>query len=227
MARIIITGTSSGIGYELVKLAVELGHEVLALSRNLAPLAALKNPKIALMPFDITHEVAIEAAADFVRKDWEGKFDILINNAGSLISKPYSQLSISDFRKVYEVNVFGVAALTQKLLPYIDPKGNVLNISSIGGVQGSVKFPGLAAYSSSKGALITLTELLAEEYKESGPVFNVVALGAVKTPMLKQAFPDYEPPTTAKSMAEYLLDFCLHRASLFNGKIISASNSTP
>jgi NAD(P)-dependent dehydrogenase (short-subunit alcohol dehydrogenase family) len=227
MARIVITGTSSGIGFELAVQAAEMGHEVLALSRNTSPLSTLNKEGIHTIPFDITSSKDLSKAVSFVQKNWEGSFDILINNAGSLVNKPFTNLSIEDFRAVYEVNVFGVAALTNLLLPFINKKGNVLNISSVGGVQGSVKFPGLAAYSSSKGALITLTELLAEEYKEHGPAFNVAALGAVRTEMLSQAFPDYEAKTTASEMAEYLLDFCLNRASLFNGKIISVSNSTP
>ncbi len=227
MARIVITGTSRGIGYELAVKAAELGHEVLALSRNITSLSTLKKEEIHVLPFDITLSEDLAKAVSFVQKNWNGSFDILINNAGSLLNKPFSNLTVEDFRAVYEVNIFGVAALTNKLLPFINKKGNVLNISSVGGVQGSVKFPGLAAYSSSKGALITLTELLAEEYKEHGPVFNVAALGAVQTEMLTQAFPDYKAKTTAPEMAEYLLDFCLNRALLFNGKIISVSNSTP
>ncbi len=97
----------------------------------------------------------------------------------------------------------------------------------MGGIQGSLKFAGLSAYSSSKGAVITLMELLAEEYKERGVQFNALALGAVQTEMLKEAFPDYEAPTSAKDMAKYIADFALNGNSIFNGKVLQVSNSTP
>ena len=105
--------------------------------------------------------------------------------------------------------------------------GHVVTISSIGGIQGSSKFSGLSAYSSSKGAVITLSELLAEEYKESGPSFNVLALGAVQTEMLEEAFPGYKAPLTADEMASYIYDFSLKANKFYNGKILQVSSSTP
>ena len=97
----------------------------------------------------------------------------------------------------------------------------------MGGVQGSLKFGGLAAYSSSKGALITLSELLAEEYKERGIIFNTLALGAVQTEMLTEAFPNYQANITPKQMARYIADFALNGTAIFNGKVLQVSNSTP
>lgn len=227
MATIIITGCSRGIGYELAKQAAKLNHQVLALSRNARPIQNLKLGNLHSFEFDITDDASISKVKNFVEKQWNSKVDILINNAGALVNKAFEQTNEEDFLEVYKVNVFGPAALIKTVVPYMNTDANVLNISSIGGVQGSLKFPGLAAYSSSKGAIITLTELLAEEYKDKGPHFNVMALGAVNTEMLQEAFPGYEPPTTPAMMAEYLLDFALHRAPLFNGKIIEVSNSTP
>ena len=106
-------------------------------------------------------------------------------------------------------------------------QGHVVTISSMGGVQGSLKFPGLAAYSSSKGAVITLTELLAEEYKTNGPSFNVLALGAVQTEMLAEAFPGYQAPLSAFEMADYIFGFSLTGHQYYNGKLLQVSNSTP
>ena len=103
----------------------------------------------------------------------------------------------------------------------------MVNISSMGGVQGSVKFPGLSAYSSSKGGLITLTELLAEEFKESGPAFNVIALGAVQTEMLEEAFPGYQAPISAGQMASYILEFALTGQKFYNGKVLPIASTTP
>jgi NAD(P)-dependent dehydrogenase (short-subunit alcohol dehydrogenase family) len=97
----------------------------------------------------------------------------------------------------------------------------------MGGVQGSSKFAGLAAYSSSKGALITLTELLAEEFKETGPSFNALAFGAVQTEMLEEAFPGYIAPLSADQMGAYLLNFALTGHQFFNGKVLPVSSGTP
>ena len=97
----------------------------------------------------------------------------------------------------------------------------------MGGIQGSAKFAGLSAYSSSKGAVITLTELLAEEFKESGPSFNALALGAVQTEMLEEAFPGFKAPVSALEMAEYIQKFALLGHKYYNGKVLQVSNSTP
>jgi len=117
--------------------------------------------------------------------------------------------------------------MTRIVLPFMNKSGHVVTVSSMGGIQGSMKFPGLAAYSSSKGAVITLTELLAEEYKESGPQFNVLALGAVQTEMLEEAFPGFEAPVSAKEMAEYIKDFACNGNKYYNGKVLQVSSSTP
>ena len=151
----------------------------------------------------------------------------MINNAGTLLNKPFAETTFKDFAKVYEINVFGVSEMTRIVLPFMKSNGHVVTISSMGGIQGSMKFPGLAAYSSSKGAVITLTELLAEEYKQTGPQFNILALGAVQTEMLAEAFPGYLAPTTAIEMAEYIFDFSLNGNKYYNGKVLQVSNSTP
>jgi NAD(P)-dependent dehydrogenase (short-subunit alcohol dehydrogenase family) len=131
------------------------------------------------------------------------------------------------FKQVYATNVFGVAELTRRVIPFMQPKGHVVTISSMGGVQGSMKFAGLSAYSSSKGAVISLTELLAEEYKETGPSFNVLALGAVQTEMLAEAFPGYKAPTTPLEMATYIFEFSQKGQQFYNGKLLQVSSSTP
>lgn len=225
--NIIITGTSRGIGFALVEELINAGHSVLALSRNIRPTEELKNTNCHSLSFDISQESAFESVEKFIQERWNGKVDILVNNAGILINKPFAELSTEDFSKVYSVNVFGVARLTQLVLPYMSAGGSVLNISSMGGVQGSVKFAGLAAYSSSKGALITLTELLAEEYKETGITFNAFALGAVQTEMLQEAFPEYHTKTSPQDIAKFITFFLFYEAKLFNGKTIQVANSTP
>ena len=224
--NVVITGTSSGIGFELAKQFANAGHRVLALSRKTEPIENLTNENIHSFSFDITKKEDIEGVSEYVKTIFK-KVDILIHNAGLLIAKPLAMLSMDDFDKVYKVNVFGVAMLTKALVGYMPKKSHVVTISSVGGVQGSVKFPGLAAYSSSKGAVITLCELLAEEYKEYEIAFNVMALGAVQTEMLSKAFPDFKANVGPKDMAGYIMNFALTGNQFYNGKILEVSNSTP
>ncbi len=224
--NVIITGTSRGIGFELAKQFAAEGHNVLALSRNDEPCKNLQLKNVTSLSCDLSNQLQIEEAVSFVKNNWT-HVDILINNSGLLINKPFQELSSEDFLKVYQVNVFSVAEMTKAMLPFMKKDGHVVNISSMGGIQGSMKFPGLAAYSSAKGAVITLTELLAEEYKETGPAFNVLALGAVQTEMLEEAFPGFRAPLTAKEMAVYIMNFALTGNKFYNGKILQVSSSTP
>ena len=226
MANVVITGTSRGIGFELCRIFAERGDRVWALSRNIGPLEAANLNGVEVIPFDISSTKDIEKfTTDLSKVDIS--LDILINNAGRLINKPFTQTSWEDFQEVFAVNVFGLAQLTRSLIPLMKKSAHVVTISSMGGIQGSSKFPGLAAYSSSKGAVITLSELLAEEYKETGPAFNVLALGAVQTEMLEEAFPGYQAPTTAAEMAKYIANFALDGHRMYNGKVLPVSNSTP
>ncbi|WP_299000592.1 SDR family oxidoreductase [uncultured Tenacibaculum sp.] len=226
MKNIVITGTSRGIGFELAQQFANQGHLVLALSRNTKPLEQINHSNITTISVDLSNDNDIKKAVDFVSIEWK-KVDILINNAGKLINKPFEQLTTQDFEEVYKVNVFAVAQLTKNLLPFMQQGSHVVTVSSMGGIQGSMKFPGLAAYSSAKGAVITLSELLAEEYKEQQIAFNVLALGAVQTEMLEEAFPGYEAPLSAKEMANYIFDFTLTGNKYYNGKVLQVSSSTP
>ncbi len=226
--RILVTGASRGIGLELVKQFIDRGHHVLALSRNTSGLKKLASvhEHLNAVETDITKEPGIDKVVGFVNENW-GAVDIVIHNAGALLHKPFKETTVDDFQRIYQVNVFAVAELSRRLDPFFIEGTHVVTISSMGGIQGSMKFAGLAAYSSSKGAVITLMELLAEEYKERGVSFNALALGAVQTEMLKEAFPDYEAPVTAADMANYISDFALEGSKVFNGKVLQVSNSTP
>ena len=226
MKNIIITGTSRGIGFEMVKLFSEAGHNVLALSRNSKPISDFKLANVAALQFDISDESEIVKLGGYLQTAMK-EVDILINNAGFLVSKPFSELNSQEFKKCYDVNVLGPAILIQTVLPFMKKNGHIVNISSMGGVQGSVKFPGLSAYSSSKGALNILTELLAEEYKATGPSFNALALGSVQTEMLEEAFPGLIAPLSPIEMAKYIVDFSLTGNKFYNGKILQVSSTTP
>ena len=223
MKTIVVTGTSSGIGHQICIQAAKMNFHVISVSRNIEPLKDISG--IESFAIDITNKDSVN---EFIAnlKSRKIKIDILINNAGYLVSELFGDTTYDSFKKTFDVNVFGLAEITRSLIPIINSDGHVINISSIGGVNGSKKFPGLSAYSSSKAAVIALTEVLAEEY-QNGPSFNVLALGAVQTKMLKEAFPDYNADTKPEEMAKYILDFAINGNKLFNGKLISVSNSNP
>ena len=223
MKTIVVTGTSSGIGHQICIQAAKMNFHVISVSRNIEPLKDIGG--IESFAIDITNKDSVD---EFVAnlKSRKIKIDILINNAGYLVSELFGDTTYDSFKKTFDVNVFGLAEITRSLIPIINSDGHVINISSIGGVNGSKKFPGLSAYSSSKAAVIALTEVLAEEH-QNGPSFNVLALGAVQTKMLKEAFPDYNVDTKPEEMAKYILDFAINGNKLFNGKLISVSNSNP
>ena len=222
--KVVITGASRGIGFEMVKQFLTNGHQVIAISRNQDRLLELEQLGANSLAFDLTDDdfnPVVDAVKSF------GKIDILINNAGALVNKPLSQITNEDINYVFSVNVFAVIKLTRDLLSYFNNDAHIVNIGSVGGVQGSVKFSGLSTYSSSKGAIGILTECLAEEFKQSTLRFNALALGAVQTEMLQEAFPDYQAKTTAVEMANYIFRFATQDGKLYNGKILTVSSSTP
>ena len=106
-------------------------------------------------------------------------------------------------------------------------KAHVVIIGSMGGLQGSKKFPGLSAYSAAKGALAILTECLAEEWKQVGISVNCLCLGAVNTEMLDEAFPGYKAPVNAADMARFIGDFALSAHDFMNGRILPVALSDP
>ncbi|MFZ8960607.1 MAG: SDR family NAD(P)-dependent oxidoreductase [Flavobacteriaceae bacterium] len=221
---IVVTGSSKGIGRELALQAAEKGHRVFALSRNVTSLQATSG--VIPLQVDLSDTKDVQQAVNEIRATTD-TIDVLINNAGILLHKPFLETTSEDFHQVFETNVFGLVSITQALLPFMKVNSHVVNISSMGGIGGSSKFAGLSAYSSSKGAVSILTELLAEEFKATGPKFNALALGAVQTEMLTQAFPEFKAPIQANEMADYILQFALEGHRYFNGKVLPVSSSTP
>ena len=221
---IVVTGSSKGIGRELAFQAAEKGHRVFALSRNVTSLQATSG--VIPLQVDLSDTKSVQQAVNEIQSTTD-TVDVLINNAGILLHKPFLETTSEDFQMVFQTNVFGLVSITQALLPFMKVNSHVVNISSMGGIGGSSKFAGLSAYSSSKGAVSILTELLAEEFKATGPKFNALALGAVQTEMLTQAFPEFKAPIQANEMADYILQFALKGHRYFNGKVLPVSSSTP
>ena len=226
MKNVIITGSSRGIGFELVNLFNKNNYNVIALSRNASSISKLNFNNVSAFSTDLSDSRSINKAVKFINNKFSS-VDILINNAGKLINKPFVETTTQDFISVYSVNVFGLAELVKLLLPSFSDTSHIINISSIGGIAGSSKFPGLSAYSSSKAALNVLTEMLYEEFKTSGPVVNTLALGAVQTEMLEEAFPGYKAPLSSAEMANYIYDFSIKGHKYYNGKILPVSISNP
>jgi NAD(P)-dependent dehydrogenase (short-subunit alcohol dehydrogenase family) len=217
----------------LVKqFSADAGNTIFAVSRNLAKLEQLKkecvNENVILLPCDLSQAAAVDLLIATLKEKTE-TIDALVNNAGTLVNKPFAEITAADLEYVYNVNVFSVVRMIQGVLPMMNEKekSHIVNISSVGGFQGSAKFAGLSAYSSSKAALVCLTECLAEEFKERNIAFNCLALGAVQTEMLNEAFPGYKAPVTANEMALFVSNFVINAHHMMNGKIIPVSLSTP
>ena len=226
MKNVIITGSSRGIGFELVNLFNQNNYNVIALSRNTSSISKLNLNNVFTCSTDLSDSNSINKAVSFIKNKFNS-VDILINNAGKLINKSFVETTKEDFISVYSVNVFGVAELVRLLLPSVINTSHIIHISSIGGIAGSSKFAGLSAYSSSKAALNVLTEMLYEEFKTSGPIINTLALGAVQTEMLEEAFPGYKAPLSSTEMANYIYDFSVNGHKYYNGKILPVSISNP
>jgi len=234
--NIIITGASRGIGYEVAKIFAAKGdNHIVAIARNEQKLQALKkacltmNGKVNIYPitFDLEN---IDLMKDKLLTDIQkniGSIDIIINNAGLLINKPFEKLTIAEISRMVQLNLTAPALFIQTLIPLMNKPGHIVNISSMGGFQGSQKFPGLTIYSATKAGLASLTECLAEEYKNSGLKFNCLALGSTDTEMLREAFPGYQASFTASEMAEFIVDFAVNKHKFFSGKIIPVSVTTP
>ena len=224
---IVVVGASRGIGKSIVTLlAEESSNKIIALSRNLIKMEAqfAEYENVSCFALDLNQsDVRTQCESIF---DEIQSIDILINNAGKLINKPFAELSREDIEECYNVNILGVIQTTQAAL-YKMNKAHIVNISSIGGFQGSVKFPGLSAYSSSKAALCSFTEMFSEEYKNTDISMNCLCLGAVQTEMFQEAFPSHEAPVSAAKMAEYIVHFAMTANDWIRGKIIPVTLSTP
>jgi len=236
MKTIVITGASRGIGFDTALHLCKAKQRVIAIARNPAGLEALYNEArksgnadhLVVIPADLSDS---EHVAQLINRISEitPVADVLINNAGALINKPFREITQEELLRIYRVNVFAPFAFTQQLLPLLSKSemAHVVNIGSAGGVNGTAKFPGLSAYSSSKGALGILSEVLAEELKADNIRVNCLALGSAQTQMLSEAFPGYKAPLSSAEMGEYIAWFALNGHRYFNGKVLPVTVSTP
>jgi 3-oxoacyl-[acyl-carrier protein] reductase len=227
--HLLITGASRGIGLETAKALIDKRYNVTVTARSADLLANLKKESPDLVDpiaADLSNPADIEKIAEHLQKQ-EIQLDGLIHNAGYLINKPFAELTDDDWKEILDVNLMGPIRLTRKLTGLLKKGSHILAISSMGGYQGSRKFPGLAAYSTAKGALNILTECLAAELADKAICANSLCLGMVQTEMLQEAFPGVNAPVTAEEMGDYVADFVLNGHRFYNGKILPVALSDP
>jgi NAD(P)-dependent dehydrogenase (short-subunit alcohol dehydrogenase family) len=238
IATVIITGASRGIGFEIAKYFMRLDHfKVIALSRSKPGLKKLAaecnglNKTSKMIPVVFNFNDFLDDPAGTVQSMTKNfsHVHILINNAGFLVNKPFDQIGQDEVMQMFRVNFLGPSMLIRELLPYMGGAGDthIINIGSMGGFQGSTKYPGLSLYSAGKAALANLTESLGAEFSNKGICINCLALGAVQTEMLAQAFPGYQAPINPAEIAAFIGDFALHAHKFMNGKIVPVALSNP
>ena len=210
-------------------------NQVIALARSADKLRKLHEiasslnhdgGKLYPVQFDIVYDNYPDSLVPFIQSKFD-KVDILINNAGALVYKPFMETTVEDFAQMLQSNVIGHVNMIKHIVPLMTDGGHIVNVGSMGGVQGSVKFPGLSAYSASKGALAVMTECLAEEFKSLDIKVNCLALGSSQTEMFETAFPGVEAGTLAFEMGRYVAEFAQNGAKYYNGKILPVANTTP
>ncbi|MBN2633225.1 MAG: SDR family oxidoreductase [Bacteroidales bacterium] len=230
--NIVITGGTRGIGKEIALLTAEnSGNLIMVTGRNRDELDRLSgnavHNNILTFRSDISQfESHCDEFVAFTRQKL-GYVDILINMAGMLVVMDFMDIPSAKAREMMETNFFGPAAVIRALKPLMKRGSHIVNISSMGGFQGSSKYRGLSYYSSSKAAISTLSECLALEFSEAGISVNCLALGSVETEMFRQAFPGHKAPVEAKDMAGFIADFAFTGNRYFNGKVLPVASSNP
>ncbi|MEP1150802.1 MAG: SDR family oxidoreductase [Balneola sp.] len=229
MKTIVVTGASKGIGFETALKLVELDNKVIAIARSEDKLNELKlianSDNLITLTANITQESGLDSIKNTVAKF--NSIDCLINNAGMVLNKPFMDTTIQEWDLVFGVNLFAPIQLIKTLKPYFSSDSHIVNISSMGGFQGSDKFPGLAAYSTAKGALAILSESLSVEFSADGISVNCLSLGAVQTEMLAEAFPGFNAPVQPKEMGGFIANFALNGHQFMNGKILPVALNNP
>ena len=191
MAKILITGTSKGIGYDAALLLARAGHEVVATMRNpsacdLEKVGTEAGLPLTVLPMDVDDE----ASVDEVFASLGEPVDALVNNAGIFSINAVEDEDLEQFRRVMETNYFGAVRCVKKVLPAMRQRrsGCIVNVTSIAG---RVAFFSTSAYTASKFALEAFTESLAQEVRGHGVRVALVEPGIIDTPMATTSLPPY------------------------------------
>jgi NAD(P)-dependent dehydrogenase (short-subunit alcohol dehydrogenase family) len=185
------------------------------------------NENVSYLAMDISE---LDKEIEPVKEEIYNRFsrvDILINIAGLLFVKDFMKLSDQKARNMMDTNFFGPAAFIKLMVPLMSAGAHIVNISSMGGFQGSSKYRGLSYYSASKAALSCLSECLAVELGETGISVNCLAIGSVQTEMFESAFPGFKAPLGPKEIAEFISYFAVNGNKYFNGKVLPVAVNNP
>lgn len=227
--NILITGASRGIGYQIATSLAQKNHNVIAVARSKKELKKLQNTfpdNVEFFRADLTSKQQLDELTKYLSESISG-INILINNAGALINKPFMDLSEHDWQHMLNVNLISVINLVKSAVPLLNRESHIVNISSMGGFQGSDKFPGLTAYSVAKGAVSILSECLAVELSEQEISVNALCLGSVQTEMFEAAFPGFQAHVSPEEMGTYIADFALNGSTFYNGKVLPVALRDP
>ena len=211
-----VTGGGRGIGAATAEVLAHRGAHVILASRTEAELTATvarlhaAGLSASTRVLDVADEAAVEAAFTTLTAEF-GRLDILVNNAAILVSGPFAEMLPSDWDQVMGVNLRGAMLCARQAFRLMREQpggGAIVNVSSLGGVSGTEKFPGYAAYTVSKFALTGLTEALAAEGRDRNIRVNGVAPGAVDTAMLRRAAPHLRTRTGPADVAKIIAFLC-------------------
>ena len=220
---VMITGGAKGIGYAIAKAFARDGANLIIASRNLNALEEAKESIQKLYPeitvliqrCDVSSEYDVKLLFNRVVSEF-GSIHYLINNAACLIKGDVLSLSSEDWATVLSTNVTGSFLCAKEafnLMKVSSEDSAIVNVSSLAGIRGVEKFPGMVSYITSKHAVVGLTESLAVEGRDYAIRVNAVAPGAVDTEMLNTAFPDFKAKTKPEDIAETFLYLCDYNQS--------------
>lgn len=176
---ILVTGGSSGIGFEAAQRLARMGHKVYAAARRTALMQPLVADGVTPLPLDVTDDSSRRQCVDTILKA-EGRIDVLVNNAGYGYFGAVECVPLDDARRQLEVNVFGLAEMTRLVLPAMRSQrsGRIVNIASIAGI---AVFPFGGWYNVSKYSVEALSDALRIELKPFGIDVAMIEPGCIKT----------------------------------------------
>lgn len=223
----IITGAGQGVGRATAQLFAREGARVVIFSRTPAHLDETATTirdaggDVLAIQGDVAQEDDVQKLFQQVR-DAYGHLDILINCAGIVAVRPFVEMDTATWDQVLGVNLRGTFLCCREAFRMMSTQGQgvIVNISSLSGVKGVEKFPGLSAYNVSKSGIVGLTEILAVEGKPHNIRVCAVSPGAIDTAMLQQAAPHLKAGMTAEELADILLFLADDTGRMFSGSNI-------